>query len=212
MDMGTSSTRPAGRRAILPHLLDVGIAAVVGLIGGVLTSYLQGTLPDALAPLANSAAPWCAVAFAVATPARRPLVAVACAVLALLLLNLGYGLGSALRGYTYSTSTVLFWSAAAVVVGPLLGLSAHWIRRAAPSRAAVGAGYVVGILLGESAHGVTAIADTTPAGYWLVEAALGVLALVAVAATRLRRPLPIAISAATAVLVGGALLLTYNLL
>lgn len=207
-DMDMSSTRPTGRAA----LVDVGIAAAVGLAGGVATSYLQGALPEGLAPLANSAAPWCAVAFIVALRARTPAVAIVCAVLALFLLDLGYGLGSTLRGYTYSTSTTLFWSAAAVVVGPVLGLSAHWIRHAGPARAAVGAGCAVGILLGESAHGVLAISETTPLGYWLAEGAVGVLALVAMAATRLRRLLPIAIATGTAVLVGAALLLVYTVL
>lgn len=205
--MGITGTRPTGP----PHLIDVGLAAAVGLIGGVLTSYLQGFLPDPVAPLANSAAPWCLIAFATALRARRPLVAVVCAVLALLLLNLGYGLGSALRGYTYSTSTTVFWSAAAVLVGPLLGLSAYWLRRSTPWWDAVGAGYVAGILLGESAHGVLAISDTTPVGYWLAEGLAGVVGLVVVAAVRLRRPAPIAVAAGTAVLVGGALLLVYSL-
>jgi hypothetical protein len=128
------------------------------------------------------------------------------------MLNIGYSIGSVLRGYVNSTTTILFWSAAAVVVGPFLGLSAHWIRRATPVLAAVGLGLVAGGLLGEGVYGFTTIADTTPAGYWLAEAVVGVVVLVVGAAVRVRRAGAIALAVGVAVLVGAALLLVFRLL
>jgi Family of unknown function (DUF6518) len=42
----------------------------------------------------------------------------------LLPLLAGYGLGAEMQGFPSSTTTVVFWGAAALLAGPLLGLSA----------------------------------------------------------------------------------------
>ena len=80
--------------------------------------------------------------------------------IALLAMLAGYDLATLVRGGAVSTSTVVFWGAAAVVVGPVLGVGAAWARDRDPRRVAIGVAPLAGILIGEAVHGLTAIADT----------------------------------------------------
>ena len=183
----------------------VATALAVGLAGGVLTSYAQGLLGGgALAPLTNSASSWCVLAALVSLRARRPGLAALCGAVALLALNAGFGVGHGLRGYTYSARTFLFWSAAALVAGPVVGACTWHLRRGGRHLAAVATGVLAGILAGEAASGLTLVAGSTPAGYWLVQLCVAAVLLTAVSVRRLRAPAPVgtacAVTAATAAL------------
>jgi hypothetical protein len=71
----------------------------------------------------------------------------------LLALLVGYVVGSEVRGYASSTAMVVFWAAAAMLAGPLLGVSSHWIKTGTQTPAATGAGAVSGVLVGEGVYG-----------------------------------------------------------
>lgn len=43
----------------------------------------------------------------------------------------GYGLGAEMQGFPSSTTTAVFWGAADLLAGPLLGLSDFWIKTGA---------------------------------------------------------------------------------
>ena len=73
----------------------------------------------------------------------------------------GYGLAAEMQGFPSSTTTVVFWGAAALLAGPLLGLSAFWIKTRRDLLAATGVGAVSGVLIGEGIYGLTQVADTT---------------------------------------------------
>jgi hypothetical protein len=137
------------------HLSTVARVAVAGLLLGVLTAYAQGWLNGDLNSLANSAAPWSLVAFALASPSRARWLAALCGALALALLEVGYVVGSALKGYSSAPSTVAFWLLAAAVVGPMLGLAGHAARSGPPVLAAVGSGFIAGVLVGEGLYGLS---------------------------------------------------------
>src|SRR5687768_12359549 len=113
------------RGGALPELVQVvGVALA---LGG-LTAFAQGWLPAEVGSLANSAGTWVLVAFLLALRARRARVAVACASCALVSLVAGYYTVNDLRGFPSSTGAVLFWTFAALLVGPALGLAAHALR------------------------------------------------------------------------------------
>ncbi|GAB7190691.1 hypothetical protein NUM3379_13970 [Kineococcus sp. NUM-3379] len=212
--MDTAATTPRTRQARAGRARGAGAAAVAtalaaGLAGGVLTSYAQGLLGDALAPLANSAGSWCLLAALVSLRARRPVLAALCGAVALLALNAGFGLGHELRGYTYSTRTFLFWSASAVTAGPVVGFCTWCLRRGRPLASALAAGVLAGILAGESASGLTLVAGTTPAGYWLVQLGLAAALLTVVSVRRLRAPAPVAAACAVTAATAAALWLVY---
>lgn len=189
---------------MLAQVVGVGLA-----IGG-LTAFAQGWLPAQMGPLANSAGSWVLVAFLLALLGRRPGVAAACAALAMVSLVVGYYAVNELRGFPSSTRAILFWAVAAVLVGPVLGLAAYWLRAGNATRAALGVGVPVGVLVGEGVYGLSYISATTYPPYWRFEIACGVSLLVVVSARRLRLPGPIMVAALVAAAVGVASLLAYT--
>lgn len=163
----------------------IAVAVLVGLVVGVLTSVGQRLLPEIVAPLANSAGPWVVVAHLVCRGQRRAGPAMACASLALVGMVAGYGVFSALRGFSWSREAVMLWTMAAVVVGPALGIGATW-RHANPAwRRGLALAPVLGVLMGEAAYGLLVVQATTGLAWWIVELAVG-LAWLAVALVRAR--------------------------
>ncbi|CAN5774375.1 hypothetical protein BH10ACT1_BH10ACT1_22180 [soil metagenome] len=164
----------------------VALATFVGGAGGVATAHAQGWLPNSLSPLANSATIWSLVALLVAATARRRSTAVAAAAVTLWSLEAGYVLGSAMKGNPSAPSTVLFWLLAGAVVGPVVGLAAHALRRGSPPLAALATGSLVGVATGEGIYGLTVVGNTTSPWFWRGQIVLAVGALAVAAATRLR--------------------------
>lgn len=168
-----------------------GLMLLVGLTGfglGVLTAYAQEWLPEQVGSLANSSGSWCLIAALLALLATNQLAAAGCGFLALGTLLAGYIFGAALRGDPSSMGLIGFWSLAAVLVGPFLGLGAHWVKTNRPILNAVGAGGISGLLVGEGVYGLAYIADTTYPPYWWAQIVVGVALLLWAAARRLRRP------------------------
>ena len=188
--VGSAALRPKGALGSAAALSAVAWVAVGGVIIGVLTSIGQGVLPDVLAPMANSAGSWCLAVFALAAFAmgstNRPAwLGAVLGALALFAMVIGYALASEVSGYAAGTRLVLFWGAAAVVVGPAVGIAAAWFRGGGSSRAAVAAGVIAGILAGEAIYGLTFIAATTPVVYWAGQLVIGVGVAMFAAAFRL---------------------------
>ncbi|MEJ5914016.1 DUF6518 family protein [Pseudokineococcus sp. 1T1Z-3] len=179
---------------LIPALLAVG----VGLVVGVPTFYAQGWLPEQIAPLANSSTSWCVVAALLALTARSAPVAALTFALALLSRNIGYGVGSELRGYLYGAAGLTFWSIAAIAAGPPIGAAAHWTAQGRRRLGPPVAGVLTGVIAGEGAYGLLVLAGNTPYGpYYGLQLALGVAGL-AWAGARLRRPTAVAVAATTA--------------
>ncbi len=177
-------TRPARPRSTV---FGVALVGAVGVTVGVLTAYLQVWLPEDLGSLANSSGTWALVAFALALLAVDARAAALFGCVALLALLGGYVLGASVRGYASGTALVVFWGAAALVVGPALGVGAHWVRIGRRTAAAVGIGAMSGVLIGEGVYGFTYISDTTYPPFWWGEAIVGV-SLLAATARRLDGP------------------------
>ncbi|HEY1916952.1 MAG TPA: DUF6518 family protein [Streptosporangiaceae bacterium] len=150
------------------------LAVTVGLAAGAVTEWSVPHLPYSLEPLSNTAAPWILVAFAVALTARWMGESLVLAVVSLVALVVGFYVAEALRGWGVSQHQIVFWSATSVVVGPLIGLAAGWLRHAGRVAGALGAGVLGGLLVGEAVHGLTALKFSSSAGYWDVQFVLGV--------------------------------------
>jgi hypothetical protein len=176
----------------------------------VVTAYAQEWLPEDLGSLANSSGVWALVAFALALLATEARSAAIYGCVALLALLIGYVLGTSARGFASGTALVVFWGAAAVVVGPTLGLGAHWVKTETGSAAAVGIGVMSGVLIGEGVYGLAYIADTTYPPYWWGEAIVGVVLLFAVAWRRLEQPRIVAAAVGTCALTATAFVLIYS--
>ena len=166
---------------------SIAIAGVGGLVVGILTSIGQSVLPDEMRSLANAASPWSAAAFALAVVAggRDTLRSAILASGSLLMMLAGYSLASTLRGFPVGASTTLFWVAAAVIVGPALGVGAAWTPGTDPRKAAAGVAVLASILVGEAVYGLTVIGNSTSPSYWTVQLVAG-LSLVVALGARLR--------------------------
>ncbi|SEF16744.1 DUF6518 family protein [Jiangella alba] len=198
---------PAPRRP----LVVLSAVAAAGLALGVLTAYAQGWLPDEVGSLANSSGAWTVLAFGLAWwAAGRPVVAAAAGALALLTLLAGYVIGAEVRGFPSSTALMVFWGAAAIVVGPVIGLAAAWVRSGPPVRAALGAGAVAGVLAGEGVYGLRYVADTTYPPYWWGSIVAGVLLLAAVIAGRRLPARAAALAVVVTAVVAAAFVVLYS--
>lgn len=201
-----------GNRASIGH--PIGLMLVVILTGtglGVLTAYAQAWLPEPVGSLANSSGPWCVVAVLLALLATSRLRAAVCGALALGTLLAGYVFGSAVRGNSSSTGLIAFWILAAVLVGPLLGVAAHWVRSKRPILSAMGAGGISGLFVGEGAYGLKYISGSTYPPYWWAEITVGVALLVWTATQRLRRPHLVALAMGLSLMVSAAFVVVTRL-
>jgi uncharacterized protein DUF6518 len=180
-----------------------------GLAIGILTSFGQGALPTGISSLANSAGAWSLAAFLLCLCNPVPLRGLLLGVLALVAMLAGYMVATELRGFATGTSLWLFWGVAAIVVGPVLGVGAAWVRGSDPRRIAAGAGAIAGILVGEGAYGLTVIADTTSPEYWTLQITVG-LGIVLAVAIRLRRTSSIGLCAGVTAAVAVAFYIAYS--
>lgn len=96
-------------------------AAAAGVVVGSLTSFGQAHLEGTLNPLVNSASAWLVVPFLVGALMRSPSSGALAGFLACSLQVVGYFVTSELRGFPASSSYVAFWTACAIVGGPLFG-------------------------------------------------------------------------------------------
>ncbi|MBV9792320.1 MAG: hypothetical protein JO016_00140 [Actinobacteria bacterium] len=183
------------------------VAVALGL--GALTDLGQEWLPQSSASLANSGASWAAVAFVLALLASSTIRAMVWGLLGLAGLVGGYYLTAISRHVPESPRSIQFWMLAAVIVGPLLGIAASWVRRGSPVTAALGAGAAAGLLGGESVYGLTAIASSTSSLYWTIQLAVAIALLIGLDAWRVREPAPIVLSVVTAGVVGALTVLVY---
>ena len=180
--------------------------AVVGLVLGAGTSWAQGFLPDAWAPLANSPSGWAAMT-ALVVMAFRPTLrwgAVFGAV-TFVCLVLGYTLASELRGLAYDPT---LWGAIGLVTGPFIGAAAAGAASTRSLPVALGSGVLAGVLVADGIYGLTVVADTTSPVYWTTAHVQG-LRVVLATPQRLRAVAPIAVTvgafiAATAALSWGS--------
>ncbi|MEB3370851.1 DUF6518 family protein [Saccharopolyspora mangrovi] len=180
------SDAPAGRHRPRGAGAGLAMAVLVGLAAGAATAIAQGALPAQVASLANSSGSWCLLAFLLALPAPTAGFGAMAGVASLACMLAGYVLTDVLRGYPSSTGLMVFWGAAALLAGPLLGLGAQWLRRRPGTRAALGISALCGVLIGEATYGVLVLSGSTEPACWWAQAVLGVLLLVAAAAWKLR--------------------------
>jgi hypothetical protein len=201
------SERRCGNRSALWLLAGV-CGAGLGL--GALTAYGQEWLPPELGSLANSSGSWSLMAFGLALLAGGPRLAALCGALTLGTLLAGYVVAAGIRGDVSSSSLIVFWGAAAILMGPLIGRAAHAVRSGAPTLAALGSGAMSGLLIGEGIYGLIYIADTTYPPYWWGELIVGVGLVGWIARQRFPRLRPIAVAAGFGLVVAAAFVAVYT--
>ena len=199
----------ATRRGLDGPLLLL-VTAVVATTAGGLTAYGQGRLPSGVASLANSAGPWVLVAALLALTARRATTAALTGGLALALLLAGYILTDWQRGYPSSHALIAFWSLAALLAGPVVGLASYGLRHGTRTAAAWSAGLLSGLLGGEAVYGLTVISATTSQAYWWGQLALAFVVLTTLIEVRKLAAAESLLAIGIASLTGAAFVLAYS--
>ena len=198
-----SSVAPSSARAI-------AIVTAGGLAIGMLTSLGQGALPSEMGSLANSAGAWSLAAFLLCLCNAAPSRGLLLGFLALAAMLVGYFVATELRGFATGTTLWLFWGVAAIVVGPVLGVGAAWVRGTDRRRIAAGAAVIAGILVGEGAYGLTVIAGTTSSAHWTLQISVGLGIVIGVSVIRLRQPASIALCTVLTAAVAASFHLAYS--
>lgn len=188
----------------------VALVALGGAVIGMLTAFGQTYLPFELSPLANSAGSWSLAAFMLSLVEVVPRRGAVLGAVALATMLAGYAVATQFRGFPVGIGLLVFWGAASIVVGPAMGAGAVWVRGSDAIRIAAGVALIAGILIGEGVYGLTVVADTTPAPYWVGEMILG-LGVAVIASMRWLRSLRhLAIGAVLTVIVATAFYLIYS--
>jgi hypothetical protein len=183
------------------------VVASLGL--GVLTSYAQGFVPDAVSSFANSASGWTLLTCALVywSRLRVPWAALAGAA-SFVLLVLGYAAASELRGLSYDPTR---WSVIGVAAGVVVGTATAWLRERG-IRPALGAAVLSGIGVGEAIYGLTVVQETTSPVYWVLIGLLGIGLLVSMLARRIRGRTPTVVAVIGTVAVAATLLVGYQVI
>jgi hypothetical protein len=185
------------------------------LAGGALTEWSVLHVPFSLEPVTNSAGTWVVLAFGVTLTARRVRESMVLSVVTFLSLVAGFYVAQDIRGWGVSHHQLALWSAASFIAGPLVGISAGWLRHGTRIAGGVGAGVLGGLLAGEAAHGLGQPSFLSPASYWHVQLVVGIVAAVGLPLWRSRRRLveslpALAVSLGAGVAVGAITWVAYQ--
>ncbi len=122
-------------------------------ITGALTPFGMIHLPSSLHAVANSSAPWAMVAFATVFFVRaRGARAALLGLCSFVVMDVAFWIVYEARIGHYPNHYLAFWVAVAVVVGPLVGLCASWLRSGAILVRALGVAAPSSILIGEGVY------------------------------------------------------------
>jgi hypothetical protein len=145
-----STVRSEPRLHPLRATLGVGAVLLIAAVTGALTPYGEVHLPSSISAAANSSGPWAIVAFASVYFSRiRGFGAAVLGAASLVIMNLFFFVSFEHRVGHYLHSYIEFWIAIAILVGPLVGLCASWLRSNHPVLREVGVAAPASILIGE---------------------------------------------------------------
>lgn len=154
----------------------VGAVVVVGLATGVLTQLGQGALPQGLGQVANAISPWLLVAFLVGSRMPDGRWAAVAGIATLLLALVGYyGMVQLRFGYGGSTQTLVVWSTAAVVGGPVFGTSGRWWRVGDARQRAIAIGLLGAAAIAEGVYLLTILPEPAVGAGFIVAGVLAPL-------------------------------------
>jgi hypothetical protein len=208
----TSFDAPARRAALSRRTIGAFafVAAISALAGG-LTPLGEHYLPGSLQTMANSSGSWTLIAFAAIYLSNlRGRFAAAAGALSFVTMDAAFYAAFTNVGY-YPKHYLAFWIIVAVVIGPLVGLSASWLRSPSLIRRSVGAAAPTSVLIGEGFYMLAALRGASDR-YAVASIVVGVLLFVAFAAWRLRTLRAILVSGALCALGALAFFVIYGMI
>jgi hypothetical protein len=186
------------------------LALAVSAAAGALTPIGQQYLPEPLGPLANSSGSWTLVAFVAVYASRaRPVPAAVLGAACFVLMNELYAVVSTLRGNPYTAGPLDFWTLVALVIGPVVGLTAAWLRSERAVLVVLAIAAPSAVLIGEGVYYLAVLPDYR--AYGIGEAAAGILLLLVLVTRRARTARLATATAALAAIGAAAFVAAYTL-
>jgi hypothetical protein len=194
-------------RTVAPY----AFLAAVAVVTGALTPVGMHLLPHSIRSMANSSGPWTLITFtAVYLSGLRGLRAAAMGAVTFLGMDAAFYLVFDGIGGYYPHQYLVFWSVIAVLVGPIVGLSASWLRAPRGVLRALAVAAPSAVLVGEGVYMLVSIPGESTV-YAVASVVVGVLLFAGLAAIRLRRLAAVWVSLAMAVGGGAAFFVIYGL-
>lgn len=161
----------------------VGIGAIVGA----LTPFGELLLPRSVNAAANSSGPWAIIAFgSVYFAGLRGWRAAAVAAGSFLAMDVGFYVVFDMLGGYYPHSYLAFWLFVGLVIGPLVGLCASWLRDPHPALRAIAIAAPTSVLIGEGVHMLVRLPGESTL-YAVASIVVGVTLFVLLAGVELRK-------------------------
>ncbi|HEX4442395.1 MAG TPA: DUF6518 family protein [Galbitalea sp.] len=204
---GTAPSAPFVR-ALGAILLVLGAAAATGT----LTPFGESHLPGPINAAANSSGPWAIVAFASVYFSRaRGAFAAALGAASFVTMDLLFFVVFDARGGYYPHAYLAFWIVIALLIGPLVGVCASWLRAPRMWLRAVAIAAPSSVLIGEGIFMLVRLPGVSTV-YALASVVVGLALFTMLAALLLRGARCLALSTVACVLASAAFLTVYGLL
>jgi len=188
------------------------VIVLSALVVGILTSFGHEFLPSPLSSVANSAGAWTVITYGAIYLVRSgPLAAALLGAVAFVLMNETYALVSGWRGFPYFDGLGNQWNIVGVLIGPIVGTAAAWVRSPVLARVIWAAAAPAAVLVGEGIYGLTLIASSTSPVYWVAQIIAGGVIVAAITAVKLRDLRLTLITYALTLALAGLVVLVYAL-
>jgi hypothetical protein len=203
----TTPSVPRYLRAAAPYAFVVAVAAVTGA----LTPVGMHLLPHSIRSMANSSGPWTLITFtAVYLSGLRGVRAAVMGAVSFLGMDAAfYIVFDGIGGY-YPHHYLVFWSVIAILIGPIVGLSASWLRASRGVLQAIAVAAPSAVLVGEGVYMLVAIPGESTV-YAVASIVVGTLLFVGLAAFRLRRRAAVLVSLTMSAGGGAAFFVIYGM-
>jgi len=191
----SSSTIGSASAPTLPRALGaVALVLALAAITGALTPYASVHLPSSINSAANASGPWAMVAFASVYWSRaRGLFAALLGACSFVVMNLVFFVAFEHRLGSYSLDAIVFWIGIALLIGPIVGLCASWLRSSTTALREIAVAAPGSVLVGEGLF-MTIRQPGLDIVYSTLSIILGIVVFLLLAAWKLRRAQHIAVS------------------
>jgi hypothetical protein len=206
-----ADSNPAARRFVRGGAGIVIIVAASALTG-MLTPIGEQLLPHAVRSMANSSGPWAMVAFAaIYFGSLRSWRAAAMGVVSFLTMDLSFFVVFESLGMHYPHHFLAFWMGVGILIGPVIGLAASWLRADNIVSRVVAVAEIPAVLVGEGVFMLVRLPGESTV-YAIASLVVGVGLFVVASRYLLRRARPIALGIAMSLGGAAAFFFVYGLI
>jgi hypothetical protein len=210
--MTSTASGPASSTAFIRAFGAIVLVFGAAAVTGFLTPYASIHLPGSINVVANSSGSWAMVAFAsVYLSNARGLFAAVLGACSFVVMDVVFFFAFENRLGAYSHDAIAFWLFIGIVVGPVVGLSASWLRSPHAVLREIACAAPASVLIGEGAFMIIQQPGLSPV-YAHASVVVGVLVFLVLALWKLRRFDRTSISVVFCVAAAAALYVTYALM